>query len=132
MKTKFLGKNNLDKNLKGKYLLDEIKREKSLIKYGHDIWNIYDFLYLDNTKTPKLKILEIIIPASSSYTVESKSMKLFLNSFFNKSYIKQSDVINILKEEISKKCNSDVKIVVKNSFENFDINIFTNKTKKTL
>ena len=42
MKTKFLGKNNLDKNLKGKYLLDEIKREKSLIKYGHDIWNIYD------------------------------------------------------------------------------------------
>ena len=30
MKTKFLGKNNLDKNLKGKYLLDEIKKRKIL------------------------------------------------------------------------------------------------------
>ena len=56
MKTKLLGKDNIDKNLKGKYLLDQIKREKSTIKHGCDIWNIYDFLYLDCMKMPKLKI----------------------------------------------------------------------------
>ena len=34
----------------------------------------------------------------------------------------------ILSKKICKKCNSDVKIVAKNSFENFDRNIFTNKS----
>ena len=47
MKTKILGKNSYDKTLIGKKILDKIKREKSNIKYGMDIWNVYDFLYLD-------------------------------------------------------------------------------------
>ena len=130
MKPKYLGKQNSFSNNSS---LDRISRKESrkdlneFESYGLDIWNAYEFSYLLNGK-PKIVVLEISIPSNSKYTVESKSMKLFLNSFFNKSYIKQSDVINILKEEISKKCNSDVKIVAKNSFENFDINIFTNKS----
>ena len=129
MKPRYLGKQNSFSNNSS---LDRISRKESrkdfneFESYGLDIWNAYEFSYLLNGK-PKIVVLEISIPSNSKYTVESKSMKLFLNSFFNKSYIKQSDVINILKEEISKKCNSDVKIVAKNSFENFDINIFTNK-----
>ena len=130
MKPKYLGKQNSFSNNSS---LDRISRKESrkdfneFESYGLDIWNAYEFSYLLNGK-PKIVVLEISIPSNSKYTVESKSMKLFLNSFFNKSYIKQSDVINILKEEISKKCNSDVKIVAKNSFENFDRNIFTNKS----
>ena len=130
MKPRYLGKQNSFSNNSS---LDKISRKESrkdlneFESYGLDIWNAYEFSYLLNGK-PKIVVLEISIPSNSKYTVESKSMKLFLNSFFNKSYIKQSDVINILKEEISKKCNSDVKIVAKNSFENFDINIFTNKS----
>ena len=130
MKPKYLGKQNSFSNNSS---LDKISRKESrkdfneFESYGLDIWNAYEFSYLLNGK-PKIVVLEISIPSNSKYTVESKSMKLFLNSFFNKSYIKQSDVINILKEEISKKCNSDVKIVAKNSFENFDRNIFTNKS----
>ena len=83
MKTKFLGKNTTNNSIRGKRLLDQIKRDESLIKYGHDIWNVYDFLYLDDIKMPKLRILEIIIPASSLFIVESKSMKLYLNEFYN-------------------------------------------------
>ena len=130
MKPRYLGKHNA---LSKSFSLDRISRKESrkdfnkFESYGLDIWNAYEFSYLLNGK-PKIVVLEISIPSNSKYTIESKSMKLFLNSFFNKSYIKQSDVINIPKEEISKKCNSDVKIVAKNSFENFDINIFTNKS----
>ena len=130
MKPRYLGKQNSFSNNSS---LDKISRKESrkdfneFESYGLDIWNAYEFSYLLGGK-PKIVVLEISIPSNSKYTVESKSMKLFLNSFFNKSYIKQSDVINILKEEISKKCNSDVKIIAKNSFENFDINIFTNKS----
>ena len=129
MKTKFLGKNNLDKNLKGKYLLDEIKREKSLIKYGHDIWNIYDFLYLDNTKTPKLKILEIIIPASSSYTVESKSMKLYLNEYYKKTFKNDADVLKKIKNNIEEITKSSVKIRFLNKFYNEPVYTLLNKSK---
>ena len=129
MKTKFLGKNNLDKNLKGKYLLDEIKREKSLIKYGHDIWNIYDFLYLDNTKTPKLKILEITIPASSSYTVESKSMKLYLNEYYKKTFKNDADVLKKIKNNIEEITKSSVKIRFLNKFYNEPVHTLLNKSK---
>ena len=45
MKTKFLEKNNLDKNLKGKYLLDEIKREKSLLNMAM-IFGIYMIFFI--------------------------------------------------------------------------------------
>ena len=54
-------------------------------------------------------------------------MKLFLNSFFNKNYEMQAEVINMLTKRISKKCNSEVKIVSKSSFKTFDRNNFTNK-----
>ena len=47
MKPKFLGKNNKSKNKGGKNLLDIIDRVSLDIKYGLDIWNVYDFMYLD-------------------------------------------------------------------------------------
>ena len=86
MKPKFLGKNNKSQNKGGKNLLDIIDRVSLDIKYGLDIWNIYDFMYLDNNKIPSLSVLEISIPASSKFLIESKSMKLYLNHFYNKSY----------------------------------------------
>ena len=98
MKPRYLGNHNrLSRNLS----LDRISRKESrkdlnkFESYGLDIWNAYEFSYLLNGK-PKIVVLEISIPSNSKYTVESKSMKLFLNSFFNKSYAKQSEVINIL------------------------------------
>ena len=130
MKSKYLGKHN---SLSRNPSLDRISRKEArkdfngFESYGLDIWNAYEFSYLLNGK-PKIVVLEISIPSNSKYTIESKSMKLFLNSFFNKNYAKQSEVINILTKKICQKCNSDVKIVAKNSFEKFDRNIFTNKS----
>ena len=74
-----------------------------------------------------ISVLEISIPSDSKYTIESKSMKLFLNSFFNKNFAKQAEVINILTKRISKKCNSEVKIVSRSSFKTFDRNNFSNQ-----
>ena len=129
MKPRYLGNHNpLSKNLS----LDRISRKESrkdlkkFKSYGLDIWNAYEFSFLLNGK-PKIIVLEISIPSNSKYTIESKSMKLFLNSFFNRNYSKQADVINILTKKISKKCNSEVKIASKTSFKAFNNDIFTNK-----
>ena len=130
MKPRYLGQNNSHSS---KFLLDRIIRQegrKDLNKYksyGLDIWNAYEFAYLLNDK-PKIVVLEISIPADSKYTIESKSMKLFLNSFFNNNYAKQAEVLNILTKGISKQCNAKVKIVTKSSFKNFDRDNFSNKS----
>lgn len=129
MKPRYLGKHNPPSRI---FSLDRISRKESrkdlnkFESYGLDIWNAYEFSYLLNGK-PKIIVLEISIPSNSKYTIESKSMKLFLNSFFDKTYSKQAEVINILTERISKKCNSEVKIVVKTSFKTFNSDKFTNK-----
>ena len=130
MKPRYLGKNSSPSR---NFSLDRISRKESrknlnkFESYGFDIWNAYEFSYLVNGK-PRIVVLEISIPSNSKYTIESKSMKLFLNSFFNKSYSKQSEVINILKKRISKKCNSEVKILTKRSFETFNKDNFINKS----
>lgn len=49
--------------------------------YGFDIWNCYEFSCLDMRGVPQYAILRIAYPASSKYIVESKSLKLYLNSF---------------------------------------------------
>ena len=129
MKPRYLGKHNPPSRI---FSLDRISRKESrkdlnkFESYGLDIWNAYEFSYLLNGK-PKIIVLEISIPSNSKYTIESKSMKLFLNSFFDKNYSKQVEVISILTERISKKCNSKVKIVIKTSFKTFDSDKFTNK-----
>ena len=128
MKPKYLGKQNLSRNL----TLDKISREESRKDYnkfesfGVDIWNAYEFSYLLNDK-PKLIVLEISIPSNSLYTVESKSMKLFLNSFYNKNFASSKEVLEILRKKISSKCKSNVKIISKSSFKSFDKSDFTNK-----
>jgi len=127
---KYLGKHN---SLSRNSSLDRISRKESrkgfneFESYGLDIWNAYEFSYLLNGK-PKIVVLEISIPSNSKYTIESKSMKLFLNSFFNKNFANQAEVINILTKRISKKCNLGVKIVSKSSFKTFDRNKYTNKS----
>ena len=130
MKPRYLGQSNSPSS---KFLLDRILRQESrkdfskYKAYGLDIWNAYEFAYLLNDK-PKIVVLEISIPADSKYTIESKSMKLFLNSFFNKNYENQAEVINMISKKISRTCNSDVKIVSKSSFKTFDKDNFSNKS----
>ena len=47
MKTSFLGKSSKGIKKSGRNLLDSISRIKEDINYGSDIWNVYDFMYLD-------------------------------------------------------------------------------------
>ena len=130
MKSKYLGKHN---SLPRNPSLDRISRKEArkdfngFESYGLDIWNAYEFSYLLNGK-PKIVVLEISIPSNSKYTIESKSMKLFLNSFFNKNYENQAEVINMISKKISKTCNSEVKIVSKSSFKTFNKDNFNNKS----
>ncbi len=48
---------------------------------GYDVWNAYEFSTLLDNGYPLSGVLRIAYPASSANIVESKSLKLYLNSF---------------------------------------------------
>lgn len=128
MKTKFLGKANKLKKT-GKNLLDNIPRIKKDIKFGFDIWNVYDFMHLDKNKIPHLAVLEIIIPSNSDFIIESKSMKLYLNDFYNKSFKTINEVSQIIKKDIEFKIKSKIKVRFIKSFSKEPTVININKLK---
>ena len=72
-------------------ILFRIPRSENRIKYhlvddalpfvGFDVWNCYEFSFLLDNGLPVSRVLKISYSAASSHIVESKSLKLFLNSY---------------------------------------------------
>jgi 7-cyano-7-deazaguanine reductase len=49
--------------------------------HGVDIWNAYELSWLDPRGKPRVALAEFRVPAGSPAIIESKSFKLYLNSF---------------------------------------------------
>jgi 7-cyano-7-deazaguanine reductase len=49
--------------------------------HGVDVWNAYELSWLDARGKPEVAIAEFRVPATSPNIVESKSFKLYLNSY---------------------------------------------------
>jgi len=132
MKTKHLGKNN-SKPAIGYKILDPIERIRSSESYGYDFWNAYEFSYLDVNKQPTLKVLEIKIPASSKFIIESKSLKLYLNSFYKKTFPSERHVLAKIEKDFSKvsKASIELKFIKKFQVEPISLNLNTTTRKYT-
>ena len=48
---------------------------------GYDVWHCYEATYLDKSGVPQSGVLKIIVPHDSKFIVESKSLKLYLNTY---------------------------------------------------
>jgi len=55
--------------------------EKDLPFKGYDMWNCYEFSTLSDNGFPVSGLMRILYPSDSVNIVESKSLKLYLNSF---------------------------------------------------
>jgi len=49
--------------------------------FGEDVWRAYELSWLSPSGLPRVAIADIRVPASSPFLIESKSLKLYLNSF---------------------------------------------------
>lgn len=72
---------------------------------GNDTWNAYEVSGLTNKGLPVTGVAKIVYPCDSTYIVESKSIKLYFNSF-NMTKLGDND-INVL-EEIEKRAAEDL------------------------
>ncbi|MGH8808627.1 MAG: NADPH-dependent 7-cyano-7-deazaguanine reductase QueF [Noviherbaspirillum sp.] len=60
---------------------DEIGITGTLPFFGVDIWNAYELSWLNLRGKPQVAIASFTVPADSPNIIESKSFKLYLNSF---------------------------------------------------
>lgn len=86
--------------------------------FGGDIWNCYELSWLNANGKPEVKILQLFVPTFSPNIVESKSLKLYLNSFNNTKFNSSEEVIALIKQDLSKVTGSelDVKLVPVHNF----------------
>ena len=70
-------------------------------EYGFDRWVCYELSWLNNNGLPKVSMVELKIPLSSINIVESKSLKLYLNSFYKEIFSSESAVANRIKNDLS-------------------------------
>ncbi|MEY3996873.1 MAG: NADPH-dependent 7-cyano-7-deazaguanine reductase [Pseudomonadota bacterium] len=55
----------------------------SPVFFGADLWTAYEVGWLNSKGKPQIALAHIVIPADSPNIIESKSLKLYLNSFNN-------------------------------------------------
>jgi len=69
---------------------------------GEDIWNAYEISWLTPSGKPEVATAEIRVPAVSPNLVESKSLKLYLNSLNGTMYQNMADVESVIQNDLSK------------------------------
>ena len=80
---------------------DEIGLTGTLPFFGADLWTAYELSWLNPRGKPQLALARITVPAESTHIVESKSVKLYLNSFNNSVFADASAVQTCLREDLS-------------------------------
>ena len=91
---------------------DELGLTKDLPFHGVDIWNAYELSWLNEKGKPLVALAEFFIPASSEYLIESKSFKLYLNSFNQTKFSSVQQVQKLLENDLSGAVGESVKVTV--------------------
>ena len=69
--------------------------------FGADLWTAYELSWLNPRGKPQVALARITVPAESTHIVESKSFKLYLNSFNNTRLIDATEVQTRMRQDLS-------------------------------
>ena len=103
-------------------LLESIPRQKqrqtlgisegALPFKGQDIWNAYEFTWLNQTGKPEVAVLQLQFSGKSSHLIESKSLKLYLGSFSNTAFADRAEVVRALESDLTLVTQAPVGVVL--------------------
>lgn len=80
--------------------------------FGVDIWNAYELSWLNLRGKPQVAIATITVPADSPNIIESKSLKLYLNSF-NQTRLAGTDaLLQLLRADLSAGFGAPVQVAL--------------------
>ncbi len=80
---------------------DELGLTGALPFFGVDIWNAYEISWLNLRGKPQVAIATITAPADSPNIIESKSFKLYLNSFNQTRLANSEALLELLRKDLS-------------------------------
>lgn len=92
---------------------DEIGIDSQSLPFrGVDVWNAYELSWLNNRGKPLVAMGEIFIPAESPRLIESKSFKLYLNSFNQTRFDNVRAVAGVMERDLSSAAGAPVRVTL--------------------
>ncbi|MEO2266675.1 NADPH-dependent 7-cyano-7-deazaguanine reductase QueF [Pseudoalteromonas sp. YIC-656] len=82
--------------------------EQHLPFKGEDLWTGYELSWLNNKGKPQVAVAEFLFPCQSPSIIESKSFKLYLNSFNQSRFESSESVREILTRDLSEAVKANV------------------------
>ena len=94
---------------------------------GIDTWTGYELSWLNLKGKPNVAILECHVPITSENLIESKSFKLYLNSFNQTKFASAEDVRQVLQADLSACAGEpvEVKLILPEQFSSLQFQEFT-------
>lgn len=119
--------NSLLHPISRKFARDSLQIVGSLPFNGFDIWNCYEVSWLSPSGKPEVKILEFMVSCESPNIVESKSLKLYLNSFNNTKFDNRDQVKELIAKDLSLVFQAPVTVSIKDleSYEGTKLQSFS-------
>lgn len=78
--------------------------------YGCDVWHGYELSWLNHKGKPVVALMRCFVPATTPNIIESKSFKLYLNSFNQSRFGSHRDVETRLVADLSATAGGDVRV----------------------
>ncbi|WP_338846933.1 NADPH-dependent 7-cyano-7-deazaguanine reductase QueF [Massilia sp. W12] len=89
---------------------EELGISASLPFFGVDIWNGYELSWLNLRGKPQIALAVFRIPADSPNLIESKSFKLYLNSFNQTKLANTDALLSLLRQDLSEAAGAAVQV----------------------
>jgi 7-cyano-7-deazaguanine reductase len=88
-----------------------VERE-TLPFFGEDVWNGYEISWLNDKGIPQVAMAEFRLPATSPNLIESKSFKLYLNSYNQTKFANKEVVEQRMAKDLSAAAGGKVKVTI--------------------
>lgn len=112
---KYLGQNTRYPSCYDASQLERVKRvglSTAVTCMGVDLWRVYEASFCNKLGVPQSCQLSITVPSSSTYLVESKSLKLYFMSFHQHQLADVSAFLSIVTTDLSNLLSCDVLVTV--------------------
>lgn len=92
---------------------DELQLDGQQLPFtGIDVWNAYEVSWLNTKGKPMVAIGQFTLRADSPNIIESKSFKLYLNSFNASRIENQAELVKLMECDLSAAAGAPVKVVL--------------------
>ena len=79
---------------------------------GFDIWNAYEFTWLNSRGKPEVALAQIQVPSQSTNIIESKSLKLYLGSYSGTKFGLRAEVVSALEADFTLVAGTPVSVTL--------------------